>query len=77
MTADDAVFFEPIRVDVVDTTAAGDAFAGCLAASLAAGLTRDDAIRRAMAAGALAVTKAGAAPSIPSKEEVDALLARG
>ena len=77
VTADDAVFFEPIRVDVVDTTAAGDAFAGSLAASLAAGLTRDDAIRRAMAAGALAVTKAGAAPSIPSKEEVDALLARG
>jgi len=75
VTADDAVFFSPIRVDVVDTTAAGDAFAGSLAAGLAAGLTRDDAIRRAMAAGALAVTKAGASPSIPTKDEVDALLA--
>lgn len=77
VTADDAVFFPPIRVDVVDTTAAGDAFAGCLAAGLASGLTRDDAIRRAMAAGALAVTKAGASPSIPDKAEIDALLARG
>lgn len=76
VTADDAVFFPPIRVDVVDTTAAGDAFAGCLAAGLASGLTRDDAIRRAMAAGALAVTTAGASPSIPDKAEIDALLAR-
>lgn len=77
VTADDAVFFDPIRVDVVDTTAAGDAFAGSFAAALAGGLTRDDAVRRAMAAGALAVTKAGASPSIPGQEEVDALLARG
>ena len=77
VTADDAFFFPPIRVDVVDTTAAGDAFAGSLAASLAEGLTRDDAIRRAMATGALAVTKAGASPSIPTRDEVDALLARG
>ena len=77
VTADDAVFFPPIRVDVVDTTAAGDAFAGCLAAGLASGLTRDDAIRRAMAAGALAVTTAGASPSIPDKAEIDALLTRG
>lgn len=76
VTADDAVFFPPIRVAVVDTTAAGDAFAGCLAAGLASGLARDDAIRRAMAAGALAVTKAGASPSIPEKAEIDALLAR-
>lgn len=64
----------PIRVEVVDTTAAGDAFAGFLAAALAAGLSRDEAIRRAGAAGALAVTKRGASPSLPTAAEVDALL---
>lgn len=76
VTADDVVLFPPIRVEVVDTTAAGDAFAGSLAAGLAEGLTRDDAISRAMAAGALAVTKAGASPSIPTRDDVDALRAR-
>ncbi|WP_110590247.1 ribokinase [Microbacterium suaedae] len=77
VTADDAVFFEPIRVEVVDTTAAGDAFAGCLAAGLAEGRDRDEAIRRAIAAGALAVTKAGASPSIPARDEIDAVLGQG
>lgn len=74
VTADGAESSDAIRVDVVDTTAAGDAFAGCLAAGLAEGLSRGDAIRRAMAAGALAVTRAGASPSIPERAEVDALL---
>lgn len=67
----------PFRVDAVDTTAAGDAFAGALAAALAAGATLDGAARRAAAAGALAVTRRGASPSIPTAAEVDALLARG
>lgn len=65
----------PIPVEVVDTTAAGDAFAGFLAAALASGLPREEAIRRAGAAGALAVTKRGASPSLPTAAEVDALLA--
>lgn len=63
------------RVEVVDTTAAGDAFAGHLAASLAAGVPMTSAIDRAAAAGALAVTRRGASPSLPGAEEVDALLA--
>lgn len=75
VSAEDVVRFAPLPVDVVDTTAAGDAFAGCLAAGLAAGLRRDTAIRRAMAAGALAVTRAGAASSIPRLVEVERLLA--
>lgn len=66
--------FEPFAVQSVDTTAAGDAFAGYLAAGLADGLELSDAIRRGMAAGALAVTKRGASPSIPARRSVDALV---
>ncbi len=76
VTADAVTDHAPIPVEVVDTTAAGDAFAGFLAAALAAGLPRDEAIRRAGAAGALAVTKRGASPSLPTADEVDALLAQ-
>jgi ribokinase len=64
----------PHPVDVVDPTAAGDAFVGHLGAGLAAGLAWSIAVRRAMAAGALAVTVAGASPSLPTSAEVDALL---
>ncbi|MBC8344663.1 MAG: ribokinase [Candidatus Marinimicrobia bacterium] len=62
-------------VEVVDTTAAGDAFCGALAASLAKGKGIDASVLIANAAGALAVTKLGAEPSIPTKEELDQLLA--
>lgn len=58
----------------VDTTAAGDAFAGNLGASLAAGMAWDAALTRAMAAGALAVTIPGASPSLPTAEAVTSLL---
>ncbi|MGO3845906.1 ribokinase [Agrococcus casei] len=69
---DSTEFFEPHKVDVVDTTAAGDAFAGYLAAGLAEGADLRSAIERAGAAGALAVTKRGASPSLPEAAEVDA-----
>ena len=49
--------------DVVDTTGAGDAFCGALAAALAAGLDRDAALDRALAAGADAVRRVGAQPA--------------
>lgn len=62
-------------VEPVDTTAAGDAFAGNLGASLAAGLGWDDAVRRALAAGALAVTVRGASPSLPTARQLDDFLA--
>lgn len=66
--------FPARRVAVVDTTAAGDAFAGYLAASLAAGDELPRAIDRAGAAGALAVTRRGASPSLPHAAEVAARL---
>ena len=46
--------------EVVDTTGAGDAFAGALAAALADGATRQDAVRAGMAAAASAITRPGA-----------------
>jgi ribokinase len=63
-----------LPVVAIDTTAAGDAFNGGLAAALAAGLELDGAIDWAMAAGALAVTKAGAQPSLPGRSELLAVL---
>jgi ribokinase len=63
-----------IPVKQVDATAAGDAFCGALAAKLAEGLVIPEALRWASAAGAVAVTRLGALPSLPTTEEVEALL---
>jgi ribokinase len=65
---------DALKVEVVDTTAAGDAFCGCFAAALAAGLSLEEGLRRASAAGAHAVTVNGALPSLPTAADVDALL---
>lgn len=65
--------FAAFGVPVVDTTAAGDAFTGTLGAGIALGQTTTEAIRLAMAAGALAVTKPGASPSLPGRNEITAL----
>jgi ribokinase len=62
------------RVEAIDTTAAGDAFAGYLGAELSRGLSLDAALPRAMAAGALAVTRRGASPSLPGAADVAAFL---
>ena len=62
------------RVVAVDTTAAGDAFAGYLAAGLSEGVSIDAVLPRAMAAGALAATRRGASPSLPSAVDVDSFL---
>jgi ribokinase len=61
------------RVDVVDTTAAGDAFCGTLAASVAGGKSLVEAVRRGCAAGAVAATVMGAVPSLPTAAQVDRL----
>lgn len=58
------------NVDVVDTTAAGDSFVGSLVVALAEGESISRAVRRGCAAGALATTRLGAQPSIPTKDEV-------
>ncbi len=64
----------PPRVDAVDGTAAGDAFTACLLVSLLEDRPQDEALRRACAAGALAASRFGAQPSLPTKDEVDAVL---
>jgi ribokinase len=61
-------------VTAVDTTAAGDAFNGALAVALAGGDALDDALRFANAAAALACTRRGAQPSLPTRAEVERLL---
>ena len=63
-------------VDVIDTTAAGDAYSGALAASLAQGTHIEEAVKIANAAGALAVTKLGAEPSLPTIKTIDQLLVK-
>jgi ribokinase len=70
----DPVFVPAFRVTPVDTTGAGDCFAGTLAAALDAGATRPAAMRRAAAAAAIQVTRPGAAQAMPSAAEVDAFL---
>jgi ribokinase len=63
-------------VDVVDSTGAGDAFCGALAAWIAAGSPLADAVRAGVAAGSLAVTRDGAQPSLPRRAEIVELLSR-
>jgi len=60
-----------LLVTAVDTTGAGDAFVGALAAALARGATRDTAVRRALLYSALSVTRAGAQVSYPLGEEFE------
>lgn len=61
-------------VEAVDSTAAGDAFSGALAAALAEGVDIEEALRWANAAGACAVTRLGAEPSLPRRADVLARL---
>jgi ribokinase len=62
------------KVEVIDTTAAGDAFIGGLAAALVKGKPLEEAVRYGNASGALAATKFGAQPSLPSAKEVNRLM---
>jgi len=64
------------EVDPVDTTAAGDTFCGALAAAIVEDRDLPDAARFASAAAALACTRLGAQPSIPTRQAIDRLLAR-
>ena len=71
-----SVHFPAYSVEVVDSTAAGDAFNGGLAVALTEERGMEEAIPFANATGALSTTKPGAQPSMPSREEVAQLLAR-
>ena len=62
---------------VVETTGAGDAFNGAFAAALARGTDPVEAVRFGCAAAGISVTRPGTAPSMPSLDEIESLLARG
>jgi len=64
----------PPRVEAVDGTAAGDAFTACLLVSLLEERDFGEALTRACAAGAIAASRHGAQPSLPTADEVDAIL---
>lgn len=64
------------KVEAVDTTAAGDTFSGYFIAAMLEGRDEKEALRRAALASAIAVSRKGATSSIPTKEEVEAELAR-
>jgi ribokinase len=66
----------PPPVNAVDGTAAGDAFIGAAVAGLLRGLPDAELLARACAAGALAATRPGAQPSLPTAAEIDEVLAR-
>jgi ribokinase len=65
----------PPIVEAVDGTAAGDAFTACLVVSLLEGRSHEESLRRACAAGALAASRPGAQPSLPTTAEIDKLSA--
>jgi ribokinase len=64
------------RVDVADTTAAGDAFTGALAVAWGEGRDLVDAVRWANAAGAVCVRRVGASNALPSRADIEALYAQ-
>jgi ribokinase len=70
-----ATFAAP-RVDVIDTTGAGDAFCGAFAADLARGVDPVLASRTGVAAGSLATTIPGAYPGIPYRDAINRMLAK-
>jgi ribokinase len=60
---------------IIETTGAGDAFNGGLATALAEGANLIDSTRFACAVAGISVTRAGTAPSMPRRPEIDAILA--
>jgi ribokinase len=70
----DPAFTRAFPVAAEDTTAAGDAFCGALAAALAEDRSLEEAVRWACAAGALACTKLGAEPSLPLRADIERLV---
>jgi ribokinase len=62
------------KVQVIDTTAAGDCFVGALTVALTEGQAAEDALKFAVYASALKVTKFGAQSGLPTRDEVEALL---
>ena len=76
VTAEHSAAVPAFPAEVVDTTGAGDCFVGALAARLTQGATPLEAARYASAAASCSVERLGAAPSMPTAEDVAARLAR-
>jgi len=74
VTSGGAELVPGFKVEVVDTTGAGDAFSGALAVALAEGADLAAAVAFANAAAALQVTKLGTAPAMPYRADVDAFV---
>ncbi len=72
-TAEESGLVPALKVGVVDSVAAGDAFGGALAVSIAEGRSLRRSVERGCAAGALAVTRPGAQAAMPSRREVERL----
>jgi ribokinase len=70
------LWMKAFRVNVVDTTAAGDAFLGALATSFSENKPIQDALKFANGAGALATTKLGAQPSLPFRKDLEVFLSK-
>lgn len=73
-TDKEEVIVPAFKVDAVDTTSAGDVFCGSYAVAVVEGKSLNDSIRFASAASALCVTKMGAQPSAPKREDIDRFL---
>ena len=73
-TPTDFLTIPAMKITPVDTVGAGDTFCGYFAASLSSGLTLEQALARAGAAGSLACLKPGAQPAIPLAKDVDQAL---
>lgn len=71
---DNVRHFPARKVKAIDTTAAGDTFSAAVCVALSEGKTIEDAVGFANAAAAIAVTRKGAQPSIPSRREVEKML---
>jgi len=77
-TAEERLMVPAFKIPrVVDTTGAGDAFNGGLAAALAEGRPLAEAVRFGCAVGSLSVTRRGTAPAMPRRAEIEAMLAAG
>ncbi len=70
VTADGASYHPALKVQAVDTTAAGDTFLGALATALGEGQSLNEAVRLGIRAAALCVQQPGAQPSIPTRDAV-------
>jgi len=68
------IYAQPYKVEAIDSTAAGDTFNGALSIAIAEKKPIRDILSFANAAGAVATTRLGAQTSIPSREEVEALM---